>query len=140
MQKLAKTGALAAADATALIAAAETQNALTQVLRIAVDGTLDPVTASPGLKTLLVRADSATSFEDLEKRLATEQAQVRAIFERVMSLSTKCTGYYSSGRITIASTGHDRYTVSPLACVAFHPLGILRRDRHRLREAVDHHI
>jgi hypothetical protein len=55
------------------------------VLRIAVDGTLDPETATPGLKALLVRADAAATFEELEQRLAAEQATVRAIFDRVMA-------------------------------------------------------
>jgi glutamate-ammonia-ligase adenylyltransferase len=85
LKKLAAAGFLAEADCTTLVAAAETQNALTQVLRIAVDGTLDPETASPGLKSLLVRADSATDFAELEHRLASEQASVRAIFTRVMA-------------------------------------------------------
>jgi glutamate-ammonia-ligase adenylyltransferase len=85
LQKLAKAGTLAEADAAALIGAAETQNAWTQVLRIAVDGTLDPEAATPGLKSLLVRADAATTFSELEKRLAAEQATVRAIFDRVMA-------------------------------------------------------
>ena len=35
------------------------QQALTQVLRIALDGTLDPQSATPGLKALLVRAGGA---------------------------------------------------------------------------------
>jgi glutamate-ammonia-ligase adenylyltransferase len=85
LQRLTKVGVLDEADSSALIAAAETQNALTQVLRISIDGTLEPQTATPGLKSLLVRADAAETFEDLEQRLATEQLSVRAIFERIMS-------------------------------------------------------
>ena len=64
---------------------AEFEGALTQVLRIAVDGTLDPETATPGLKSLLIRAAGAESFAALEARLAEAQAAVRAIYERVMA-------------------------------------------------------
>ncbi|HEY1710869.1 MAG TPA: bifunctional [glutamine synthetase] adenylyltransferase/[glutamine synthetase]-adenylyl-L-tyrosine phosphorylase [Rhizomicrobium sp.] len=85
LRKLTKAGALSAEDAGVLIGAAETQNALTQVLRIAVDGTLNPAAATPGLKTLLARADGASSFAELEQRLATEQDAVRAVFMRVMA-------------------------------------------------------
>ncbi len=84
MQRLAKTGALNAEDAKALIEAAKLQHALTQVLRIALDGTLDPATATPGLKLLLAHAGGAADFEELEKQLAAAQSAVRAIFDRVM--------------------------------------------------------
>ncbi|HEX2590567.1 MAG TPA: bifunctional [glutamine synthetase] adenylyltransferase/[glutamine synthetase]-adenylyl-L-tyrosine phosphorylase [Rhizomicrobium sp.] len=85
LKKLAAAGFLTDSDCNTLVAAAETQNALTQVLRIAVEGTLDPETASPGLKSLLVRADAASSFDELEHRLVSEQASVREIFTRVMA-------------------------------------------------------
>jgi glutamate-ammonia-ligase adenylyltransferase len=84
LQKLARTGILAPGDATALIDAAELQSALTHVLRIAVEGTLDPETATPGLKTLLTRAAGSDNFAALEQKLASAQLGVREIFDRVM--------------------------------------------------------
>jgi len=84
LEKLAKAGALSADDAEALVAAAELEQSLTQVTRIAVDGTLDPRTATPGLKNLLVRAGHAPDFATLEARLAEAQTNVRAIYDRVM--------------------------------------------------------
>jgi glutamate-ammonia-ligase adenylyltransferase len=75
---------LPANDAQSLIDSASLQHALTQVLRIALDGTLDPATATPGLKGLLVRAAGCADFAQLETRLAQAQSDVRAIFERVL--------------------------------------------------------
>jgi glutamate-ammonia-ligase adenylyltransferase len=68
-----------------VIAAARFQQALTHVLRIAVDGTLEPEHATPGLKALLARTGGAKDFAELEARLATRQAQTRAAFELVMT-------------------------------------------------------
>ncbi|HUO92926.1 MAG TPA: bifunctional [glutamine synthetase] adenylyltransferase/[glutamine synthetase]-adenylyl-L-tyrosine phosphorylase [Rhizomicrobium sp.] len=84
LESLAKAGALNAADAKALIEAARLQHALTQVLRIAIDGTLDPDTASPGLKALLMRAGGAEDFATLEGALIRAQREVRTIFEAVL--------------------------------------------------------
>jgi [glutamine synthetase] adenylyltransferase / [glutamine synthetase]-adenylyl-L-tyrosine phosphorylase len=84
LQRLAKIGALDEGDAATLIDAAKLEHALTHVLRIALDGTLDPATATPGLKALLTRAGAAADFEALEEKLATAQIAVRAIFNRVM--------------------------------------------------------
>jgi glutamate-ammonia-ligase adenylyltransferase len=66
-----------------LIETASFEHALTQVLRIAVDGTLDPAQATPGLKALLARTGGADGFAALETRLAQAQDQARASFERV---------------------------------------------------------
>jgi glutamate-ammonia-ligase adenylyltransferase len=85
LRKLGATGVLAASHAQALIDAASLQHALTQALRIALDGTLDPATATPGLKGLLVRAAGCADFVELEARLLEAQSAVRAIFERVLA-------------------------------------------------------
>ena len=84
LESLAKTGILARDDAAALIAAASLEQSLTQVLRIALDGPLEPGTATPGLKNLLVRAGNAPDFATLEARLAEAQQSVRTIYDRVM--------------------------------------------------------
>jgi [glutamine synthetase] adenylyltransferase / [glutamine synthetase]-adenylyl-L-tyrosine phosphorylase len=84
LEVLAKSGKLEAADAKALVEAARLEHALTQILRIAIDGTLDPDTASPGLKALLVRAGGADDFETLEGELIRAQREVRTILEAVL--------------------------------------------------------
>jgi [glutamine synthetase] adenylyltransferase / [glutamine synthetase]-adenylyl-L-tyrosine phosphorylase len=83
LEKLALARALTPADAQTLLSTARIENALTQILRIAVEGTLVPVSASPGLKSLLARAAGAKDFAALEASLADAQARVRTIFERV---------------------------------------------------------
>jgi len=82
---LAQVKAIAAEDAVALMAAAELELALMQVLRIALDGEFDAASATPGLKGLLARAGDAERFEDLEAKLQNLQMQVRAIFEKRIS-------------------------------------------------------
>jgi glutamate-ammonia-ligase adenylyltransferase len=84
LKKLSAVKALPEADAHALIAAAELQAALMQVLRIALDETLEPATASAGFKTLLARAGGCPDFEALEALLAERQARARAVFERLL--------------------------------------------------------
>ena len=81
LDKIGRAGFLTADEATILIAAARLQQALTQVLRVALDESLDPETASPGLKALLVRAGGVADFPALEAHLAATQDAVRAIFE-----------------------------------------------------------
>ena len=85
LEKLGAAGLLSAQDTKTLVAAAYLQHALTQTLRIALDGTLDPKTATPGLKGLLVRAAGVEDFAELETRLAETQSSVRKIYERVLS-------------------------------------------------------
>ncbi len=60
------------------------ENALTQILRIAVEGTLQPEEASPGLKALLARAAGTRDFEALEGLIVRAQSQVRGIFNRLV--------------------------------------------------------
>jgi glutamate-ammonia-ligase adenylyltransferase len=75
---------LDAADAKTLIDAAKLQQSLTQILRIAIDGTLDPDVAAPGRRSLLIRAGNAGDFASLEGELIRAQAEVRKVFERVL--------------------------------------------------------
>lgn len=84
LKRLSKAGVLDGKDADALIAAANLQHALTQALRIALDGPLDAETATPGLKALLTRAGEVRQFSDLQKLLADLQVRARQIFDRVL--------------------------------------------------------
>jgi len=84
LRKLEAAGALPRDHALTLRDAAVLEHALTQVLRIALDGTLEPAQATPGLKALLARAGGFADFEILEARLVMLQQNVRAIFDAVM--------------------------------------------------------
>ena len=71
-------------DARLLIEAARLEQALTQILRIALDETLKPDQASAGLKTLLAQAGQVPDFALLEQELQARQKAVRALFNRLM--------------------------------------------------------
>jgi glutamate-ammonia-ligase adenylyltransferase len=86
LERLADVGALSAADAQTLISTARIENALAQALRIAVEGTLEPEAASPGLKMLLARAAGTWDFDALQASLADAQACVRDVFNRLMAV------------------------------------------------------
>jgi glutamate-ammonia-ligase adenylyltransferase len=81
LDKIGRAGFLTADEARTLIEAARLQQALTQILRVALDESLDPEAATPGLKVLLARAGGVGDFPTLEARLAGTQDAVRAIFE-----------------------------------------------------------
>lgn len=83
LEKLAG-GALKPDDARLLIEAARLEQALTQILRIALEETLEPEQASPGLKSLLALAGGAADFTPLEQELRERQKAVRGLFDRLM--------------------------------------------------------
>ncbi|MBU6297334.1 MAG: bifunctional [glutamine synthetase] adenylyltransferase/[glutamine synthetase]-adenylyl-L-tyrosine phosphorylase [Alphaproteobacteria bacterium] len=85
LKRLSRMGGLDGRDAEALIAAANLQHALTQALRIALDGPLDADSATPGLKALLVRAGEVRQFAELQRLLADRQTHARQIFDRVLA-------------------------------------------------------
>jgi glutamate-ammonia-ligase adenylyltransferase len=85
LEKLRQANLLAADDAQVLIASAHLQDALTQVLRIALDETPVMEEATPGLKALLSRAAGTGGFTETQRRLEEMQDKTRAIFERLMN-------------------------------------------------------
>jgi glutamate-ammonia-ligase adenylyltransferase len=85
LEKIAAAGFLGDADARLLIEAARLEQALTQILRIALDETLEADTASAGLKMLLAGAGNASDFGALERDLFARQDAVRAVFGRLMA-------------------------------------------------------
>jgi glutamate-ammonia-ligase adenylyltransferase len=85
LRKLKAAGALPAHQAAILIETASLEHALTQVLRIALEGTLEPADATRGLRTLLVRASGVEDFDALEARLADRQAAVRTILTATLA-------------------------------------------------------
>lgn len=84
LAKLAAAGLLDGDAARTLAQSARLQQALTQILKIAIEGTLDPEAATPGLKALLARAGGVGSFAALETALARAQTLARAVFERIL--------------------------------------------------------
>jgi glutamate-ammonia-ligase adenylyltransferase len=84
LEKTQAAGFLVPGDAHTLIAAARLQQALTQILRVALDEGLKAEEATPGLKQLLARAGEAVDFAVLEARLFALQDAVQAIFARLM--------------------------------------------------------
>jgi len=85
LEKIAAAGILGDGDAHILLEGARLQTSLTQILRIALEETLEPGTASSGLKALLVHAGDAVNFVQLERELAARQDEVRAVFGRLMA-------------------------------------------------------
>ena len=79
---LGEAGALNADEAVTLATAYRLELALTQVLRIAVEGVLDVEAATRGLKTLLARAGGETDFVRLEAKLRSLQSAASAIFQK----------------------------------------------------------
>jgi glutamate-ammonia-ligase adenylyltransferase len=84
LNRLEKAGVLDHQQGAALISAATLQNDLTQVLRIALEGPLDPASATPGLRRLLARAGRSGDFDTLEAELFKAQTQVRGLYEALM--------------------------------------------------------
>jgi len=82
LNALAQASAVDATDAVTLMAAAELETALMQVLRIAVDGEFEALSATPGLKALLARAGGDDDFAELEAKLRRLQAGVATVFEK----------------------------------------------------------
>jgi glutamate-ammonia-ligase adenylyltransferase len=67
-----------------LLLAGQLLHNLTQILRLTLEGPFHPETAPKGLKSLLVRAADAASFEDLEGKLKQALADVRDAFDRLI--------------------------------------------------------
>lgn len=83
--ELERANLIAHQDAATLRAAAQLFHALTQVLRLAIEGTFVPADASPSLKALICRAAQRESIEDVEAELIERQRAVRDVFTRLIS-------------------------------------------------------
>ncbi|NEW85874.1 bifunctional [glutamine synthetase] adenylyltransferase/[glutamine synthetase]-adenylyl-L-tyrosine phosphorylase [Rhodopseudomonas sp. WA056] len=79
-----RLGFLAQSDAEVLRPAARLYQDLTQILRLCVSETFKPDTAGDDLLRVLVRAGDAPDFSSLEARVKETQAEVRAIFDRLI--------------------------------------------------------
>lgn len=85
LANLQQSGLLSAAAGEVLLPAARLLNNLTQILRLCVEGTFSPQTASEGLRALLSRAGEAPSFSSLEADLRARQASVHGLFETLIA-------------------------------------------------------
>lgn len=80
----AKAGLVPPPDAELLLPALRSYQALTQLLRLCVDGLFVPEAAPAGLLDLLARAGELPDFPTLDRHLRDTQASVRASFERII--------------------------------------------------------
>ena len=86
LDMLADEGALSEETCVRLAAARDIQASLLHFIRLSHDGTFDPATAPPALKTVMARTLEADDFAEVETRLATAQATVRAVFAEVFQI------------------------------------------------------
>ncbi len=84
LERLASAGLLCESAMRTLIEASLFYQALTQILRLAIDKDFSKETASRGLVALLLRASGESDLDALEARLARTQAQVRALFTQLL--------------------------------------------------------
>ncbi len=84
LASLGEAGLIDPAAADVLLPAARLLNNLTQVLRLCVDGPFEPAKATDGLKALLARAGEAPDFRHLEADLVAREAEVAALFDRLV--------------------------------------------------------
>ncbi|MDX2204597.1 MAG: bifunctional [glutamine synthetase] adenylyltransferase/[glutamine synthetase]-adenylyl-L-tyrosine phosphorylase [Hyphomicrobiaceae bacterium] len=84
LRNLSRAGLIDDAAAETLVPAAQLLSDLTQVLRLCVEGTFEPQTATHGLKALLARSAGLPDFNRLEAELKATQAAVLAEFDRLV--------------------------------------------------------
>ncbi|HET7715258.1 MAG TPA: bifunctional [glutamine synthetase] adenylyltransferase/[glutamine synthetase]-adenylyl-L-tyrosine phosphorylase, partial [Bauldia sp.] len=82
----AKAGLIPPREAEILLPALRLYQALTQVLRLCVDGLFVPENAPRGLLELLARAGELPDFATLDQHLRDTQTAVRASFERMIGV------------------------------------------------------
>ncbi len=84
LDSLAAAGVLSAADYEMLGRAVSLYQRITQLLRLTVEGAFQPADASASLRALVAKASGAATFEEVEITLAAVEADVRAVFERLI--------------------------------------------------------
>jgi glutamate-ammonia-ligase adenylyltransferase len=84
LAKLAEAGCLSSDDAEILMPASRLYNDITQLLRLCLERSFKPETASFALKDLLARASGQSDFEALEGRLRQTQISVHKAFDRLV--------------------------------------------------------
>ena len=80
----AKAGLLPPREADILLPALRLYQALTQILRLCVDGLFEPEESPNGLLDLLARAGELPDFATLDRHVRDTEEAVRASFERLI--------------------------------------------------------
>ena len=83
-ERLGAQGLIEPTDRAALVDASRLMRRIRGMLRLTVDGAQVEDQASQGLRTALARAGEAADFDDLRARLLAAQAEVRAIYARII--------------------------------------------------------
>jgi glutamate-ammonia-ligase adenylyltransferase len=89
LEALRNAGKLADQDHDTLVSAARLYHSLTHILRLCSSEKFDPEAAPPGLVNLLLRASAAPDLSTLEAMLRDTNAQVLAIFGRLIGSPEK---------------------------------------------------
>src|SRR5262249_2803643 len=84
LTETARAGLLAAAEADVLLPALRLYQALTQILRLCVEGRFQPESAPRGLLHLLAGAADFPDFATLDAYVADTERAVRQSFERLL--------------------------------------------------------
>jgi len=84
LQEAGRSGAISAVESDDLVGALDLVLNLTQINRICIAGTLKPDEATIGLKALLARSAQAPDFAVLEAELASSQARVFELFQKII--------------------------------------------------------
>ena len=85
LDKLAANRLLADAASAILVPAARLYQALSQILRLCLDGPFDPANAPKGLAQLLCRAGDAPDLARLELSLTEAQRDVKSLFDAIVA-------------------------------------------------------
>ena len=83
-ERLGALGLINPEDRAALVDASRLMRRVRGMLRLTVDGAQVETHASVGLRTALARAGEAADFDSLRQKLLTAQADVRAIYARII--------------------------------------------------------
>ena len=84
IERLGEAGLIGADDRRALVDASRLMRRVRGMLRLTVDGARVERHASAGLRAALARIGGSTDFDDLRDKLLTAQADVRAIYARII--------------------------------------------------------
>ena len=84
LSALGEAGALSGEDLVELREATRLFQGITQALRLTIEGSFNPLEASPSLQALIARGAGLRSFDEVEARLNDVEVDVRRRFERLI--------------------------------------------------------
>ncbi|MEQ8656159.1 MAG: bifunctional [glutamine synthetase] adenylyltransferase/[glutamine synthetase]-adenylyl-L-tyrosine phosphorylase [Hyphomicrobiales bacterium] len=107
LQALQSSGLLSADDGAALAAAHRLYSALSQILRLCLDGVFDPETAAPSLRRLVTQACDLPSVETVKTHLEHTQADTRSRFNRLFAATDEDRSCSSLGGDILEGKSND---------------------------------